>query len=198
MATSRNLVDNVDGERCTVKAHAATVPGRWRERHVTVVLRGPLSRIADVLDVELSRAGVSQPHEGAAFLTLAACIEFEGVVRDCGSEIGTPLGLTVITVGARICEHLDATASDLNRQSVGMSVCGDAEVAVRTAVAAAPDLRMLPCPRSEHCNPSICKSPWPARGTTWHLTDRADERGNNRAGRVGCCVWPPVQSPEKG
>src|SRR5262249_9395449 len=164
MATSRNLVDNVDGERSTVKAHAATVPGRWRERHVTVVLSGPLSRVADVLDVKLSGAGVSQPHEGAAFLRLAACIEFDGVVRDCGSEIRTPLGFTVITVGARICEHVDATASDLDRQRVGMSVCGDAEVAMRTAVAAAPDLGMLPCTRSEHCNPGICKTPWPARG----------------------------------
>ncbi len=49
----------------------------------------------------------------------------------------------MVAVGAGVGEHVHPAVPDLDRQGVGVGVRGDAEEAVRAAVAAAPDLRRL-------------------------------------------------------
>src|SRR6516162_7914485 len=93
---------------------------------------------------------MAQPEEWAAVTGLAPPIEFDGVVRDGRAEVGPPLGFAVIAVGARVGQDVHAAVADLYRQGVGMSVRGDAEKPVRTAVEAAPNLRRLLPARAKH------------------------------------------------
>src|ERR1700678_3682297 len=108
MAAAQGLVLNVNPSRGPVQADRAAVPGRRAQRLVAVVLRGPFGGIADVLDVDLPGRGVTQPHERAALSSRALGLPLDGVVSDRGTEVGAPVRLAVITVGARIGEDIDA------------------------------------------------------------------------------------------
>src|SRR5215510_5021138 len=138
-----DLVNDVDHARGSIQADCATVPSRWGERGVAVMLRGPARNLASVMDVDFPGIRMAQPEERAAIAGLTLPVKLDSVMRDGRAEVGTPFRLTVITVGAGIGEDVHATIAHLHGQSVGMGMRGDTEKSVRASVAAAPDLRRL-------------------------------------------------------
>src|SRR5262244_2634293 len=164
LVTSPDFVDDVDDARGPVQQDAPAVPGRRLQRPVAVVLGGPLGRVADVLDVDFPGVRVPQPEEGAAFAGLAAAVNLDGVMGDRGTEVRTPLGLAVVAVGPRIGENIDAAVANLYGQRVGVGVRGDAEVPVRSPVAAAPDLGLVVSCRAQYGRARVGEMPGPLGG----------------------------------
>ena len=90
----------------------------------------------------------------------------------------------MVAVGARIGEDVDAAVADLHGQRVGVGVRGDAEVAVRAAVAAAPDLRGLPRRRAQQGDPGVGEPRRPLRGPACDVAGPAGQGADDRAARV--------------
>src|ERR1700691_3976109 len=113
---------------------------RRLQRAVAIVLGSPRDGVAVVIRPDLPGGRVSRPHERSAVGGLVLPGYLDGVVRDRRPEVGAPGGLTMIAVRAGISEDIHTRTPDLKRQSIGMGMRGNAEVAMRTAVAPAPDL----------------------------------------------------------
>ena len=197
MTPAADLVDDLERARGPVQPDRAAVPGRRVERQVAVVLCASSSAdVADVEDVDLPGVRVPQPEEGTAVAGLALPVELDGVVRDRRPEVRTPRGLTVVAVGARVGEHVDAAVADLHGQRVGVGVRGDAEISVRAAVAAAPDLRGLRSGRAQQGRPGVGEAPRPLRGPAGDLAGCSRQGADDRAARVRRRARPPVEPPE--
>src|SRR5260221_9225368 len=95
------------------------MPGGPAEGQVTVVLRRPLRRVADVDDIDLRGVGMRQPEEGTALLGLAPAIDLDGIVRDCRAKVGTPGVFPVVAEGTGYSGKIYAAIENLDPQSVG-------------------------------------------------------------------------------
>ncbi len=116
------------------------------QRAVAVVLGAPARRLLPVgVHRQHPGPGVPRPQEGAARHGLVPAARLERVVPERGPEVAPPLGPAVVAVRARVGQHVDPVVPHLHGQRVRVGVRGDRQEAVRTAVAAAPD---LPGPRS--------------------------------------------------
>src|SRR5262249_10932825 len=149
-----------------------------------------------VLDVDFPGVRVPQPEEGAAFAGLAAAVNLDGVMGDRGTEVRTPLGLAVVAVGPRIGENIDAAVANLYGQRVGVGVRGDAEVTVRSPVAAAPDLGLVVSCRAQYGRARVGEMPGPLGGPAGFLAGSSGQRGDDRAGRVRNRARPPVETAQ--
>src|SRR5690242_8466181 len=125
------------------------MPGRRVENAVAGVFGTPAGDLAKLADIDLAGAGVAQPEKGTALGGLIAPADLSRIVRDRGAEVGPPLRLAVIAVGAGIGEDVHSPAADLNGQCVGVGVRSDTQEAVRATVTPAPDLRGLSTFRAE-------------------------------------------------
>src|SRR5215472_13041512 len=161
------------------------------------MLRGPASDLTLVADVDLPRAGVPQPEKRATLAGLALAVELGRVVRDRRAEIRPPRRLTVIAVGARVGQDIDAAVTDLDGQGVGVGVRGDAQVAVRSAVAPAPDLRFLPRAGPQQGDPGVGKPRRPLRGPARDITPATGQGSDDRAASVGGRGRPPAEAAEQ-
>ncbi len=149
------------------------------------MLRGPGGGVAGVEYLGLPGLRVPQPQERAALGGLALAAQLHGVVADGGPEVGPPRGLAVVAVGARVGEYVDAAVPELHRQRVGVRVRGDAEEAVRAAVAPAPDLGGAPGAGPQQGDPGVGEPVRAPRRPARDVPRRAGQRAGQRAARVG-------------
>ena len=80
------------------------------------------------------------PEERTSGGGLIRASHFNGVVGQGGAEVGPPSRFAVVTVGARVGQHVRPVVAHFDGERVSVAVGSDRQVPVGTCVAAAPDL----------------------------------------------------------
>ena len=98
----------------------------------------------------------------------------------------------MVAVGPRIGEYVDSPVANLHRECIGVRVRRDREVAMRTSVAAAPDLGLVrPWRGTKQRQTGVCEVRWAFRRPPFDLSGTTAEPSDDDAHGGRACRWPP-------
>lgn len=186
-AGSRDRIFDHEPSSIAMEGHGALVPGTRRQPLISVMGRPPdrLRATIEAARRDLHCLRDPGPHEGTARHRLVVAGQLEAVVADRRAKIRPPLRFPLIGVGSGIDQDLHAAATELDGQGVRMRMGRNREEAVRSMIAAAPDLVL--------CMRRIAQQNHASVRETMAQPARA---GTCRLGAV--CQPPPEQRPQIG